>query len=426
MAPSPSREGLLDPSEILSSLALLGEATKDDLLALHYPHSPVRRIERRLQPLLRRGLVERRARYTFDKKRGAHGVPVPAEHAYRLSEQGHALIANDPRYPVITGWDEYRSRLADTATGPAPEHDLLGTRAVAGLVVIARAYGLSGMFLRREQQFDPQARAPRIDMVLALHFGESELADGSFEWTKNPPTQREGARVLAVEIDRGTEALSIISGKAARYQEALCRRRTWDYWEEHYGQMPTVIWVAPSERRMRRIHETWLDAWPEGHWLMTTIERLESNRVLAYYGASREMCALDLFNHDEAIGSARRSWPARPHGDALFDAPTDLPASPLVGPSAPIEEPQIVLPSPRPRPPESKTIPQFFFDFQSARVTRLSETEKPAPPASSPDWQGQTQEHGTDRWISFAVVAIVLLFLLAALVAIVTVVGLIS
>jgi len=331
----------LDGSELLISLALLGEATKEHLLGFHFPGSPIRRIERHLQPLVAQGLIERRARYTFDTQRG---VPVPNAHAYRLSARGHELVANDPRYPVQTGTDEYRVRLPNPDTTLVLEHDLLGTEAIAWLVVLARGGGLSGMFLRREQQLDPQSRAPRIDAVLVLHFGGPQVADGAFVWTKNPPVDGEVRWPLALEIDRNTEAISVIRGKAVRYQEALSRQRTHDYWEERYGRVPVIVWIAPTERRLQAIHRVWMEAWPGGTWALATAETLSQGRCWIYQGEYEALSQALMFNASlPNLARVRQSWPADPRG--LLTPPPPAPPPP---------PPRPQLPPPPPPDPEEE------------------------------------------------------------------------
>lgn len=312
----------LDGNEILISLALLGEATKMQLLAFHFHQSPIRRIERHLKPLLDRGLVLRRTRYAFDTRKG---VPVPSAHAYRLSPEGHALVANDPRYPTQTGTDEYRVRLPNPDATLVAEHDLLGSEAISWLVVLARGSGLSGMFLRREQQLDPQSRAPRVDAVLVAHIGGPQLVDGAFAWTKNPPSSDEQSVVLALEIDRNTEAISVIKGKAHRYQEAFARERTHDYWEAHYGRLPIVIWIAPTMRRLEAIHRVWREAWPAGNWVLATVAALSQGRCWIYCGVDDTLSVGRPFSGRAGyLSQVSRSWPE----SAGLEPPLALPPPP--------------------------------------------------------------------------------------------------
>ena len=285
--------------------------------------------------------MERRTRYTFDPQRG---VPVPNAHAYRLSARGHELVVNDPRYPVQTGIDEYRTRLPNPDTTQVQEHDLMGTEAISWLVVLARGGGLSGMFLRREQQLDPQARAPRIDAVLVCHFGGPQLADGAFAWTKNPPADDEQRVPLALEIDRNTEAISVIRGKAVRYQEALERQRTQDYWATHYGRTPIIFWIAPTERRVAAIHRVWQEAWPEGSWAIATIDDLAHGRCRIYTGQDATMARVRLFDAAPPyLGYARQRWPA---------AEGVQPPTPALPPPAPEPPP----PPPEPPPPNPEAV----------------------------------------------------------------------
>jgi hypothetical protein len=298
-----------DAIELLISLVLLGEATKEQLLAIHFPNSSLRRIERYLKPLVDQGLVIRRVRYGFDKKRS---VPIPLPHAYRLSEAGHMAVLHDPRYPVQTGKDEYRTRLPNPETTQVQEHDLVGSSVISALALSARKQQLSGMFLRREQQLDPQARAPRIDMVLVVHLHGPMVRPGAFVWTKNPPVAGETQWVLAIEIDRNTEAISIIRGKALRYQEALARQRTQEYWQSHYSQVPTILWIAPTERRLLAIQQVWQEAWPKGLWILATPQMICEDRCVVYQGSKRQLHEAQLFYSPTALAGIGPGWPAFP------------------------------------------------------------------------------------------------------------------
>lgn len=225
-------------------------------------------------------------------------------------------------------------------------------------MVLARGGGLSGMFLRREQQLDPQARAPRIDAVLVLHFGGPQLADGAFVWTKNPPADGEASWPLALEIDRNTEAISVIRGKAIRYQEALERQRTETYWATHYGRTPTIIWVAPTERRLEAIHRVWWEAWPSGDWVLATIDTLSKGRCLLYQGDRGVMAEVRLFDAEPSyLGRALRHWPAhaglQPMALAL---PMSPPAAPKA-PPAPTTPPSPALPVSSPAAPKAPPAP---------------------------------------------------------------------
>jgi len=51
---------------------------------------------------------------------------------------------------------------------------------------------------------------------------------------------------------------------------------------EHDGGRPVVIWLVPTEQRLQTILHVWREAWPTGHWMMTTNDRLAADRWLEY------------------------------------------------------------------------------------------------------------------------------------------------
>lgn len=294
-----------DAHELLVSLALLSEATKAQLRDIHFPRKSLKSMQRALAPLLSADppLVEERRRYAFNP--GA-GTPSPQVSAYRLTEAGHSAVRHDPRYPVKTGPDQYAARLSDPTNSQTLEHDLLGTAGIVALVGHARQQGLSGLFLRREIQLDPEQRAPRIDALLVFHMG-GPVGAGIQSWTKDLPGGDELRRVIAFEIDRSTEAISVIRGKARSYRRAEAKLSVHEHWTTHYGRMPLILWLAPDEKRLATIGQAWADEWPEGTWLLATAERLRDNRCVAYH--ERALHEVRLFAQEHALVSIVQSWP---------------------------------------------------------------------------------------------------------------------
>jgi len=318
--------------EVLISLALLSEATREHLRALHFPTMSAKKIQRVSGPLLRASppLVEERLRYNCDDKLKP---PVPLASVLRLTEAGHAAVRNDARYPIRTGPDQYAARLSDPTRSQTLEHDLQATDAVVSIVQHARAQGLSGLFLRREIRLDPDQPAPRIDVVLVLHVG-GVIPGGMTCWTKNPPGPDEARAVIGIESDRDTEAISVIRGKARAYRRARERPSVGAYWSAQYGGSPLILWLAPTVRRLQHIARAWAEEWPDGDWLLVTPEGLRANQIAAYY--RRAIVSGRLFS----LGS---------------EATVNLEAS-EDGPAAGWETfvvPPLVLPAPAPQPAAS-------------------------------------------------------------------------
>jgi hypothetical protein len=252
-------------------------------------------------------------------------------------------VRHDPRYPVKTGPDQYAARLSDPTNSQTLEHDLLGTTGIVALVGHARQQGLSGLFMRREIQLDPEQRAPRIDALLVFHMG-GPVDAGIQSWTKDLPGGDELRRVIAFEIDRSTEAISVIRGKARSYRRAEAKQSVHEHWATHYGRMPLILWLAPDEKRLASIGQAWADEWPEGTWLLATAERLRDNRCVAYHeGALHEV---RLFAQEHYLVSMVQSWPLPQvqRWEALTPPALALPApaqaNTLASPSARLEQPE--------------------------------------------------------------------------------------
>ncbi len=95
-------------------------------------------------------------------------------------------------------------------------------------------------------------------------------------------------RGWAIEVDRRTEALSIIHEKGVRY------KAVWNDpgFYQRYGRMPIPLWVVPTAQRGNAILKEWFAVWPEGRWLMTTADRLADLVFTEYRDGGQRMHSL--------------------------------------------------------------------------------------------------------------------------------------
>lgn len=182
----------------------------------------------------------------------------PSRHlgmVWSLTAAGFALVAEHDQEP----W-----KLAP-ATRALLAHDLQLSEVVTCLLERGRPL-LSGIYLQRELRLDDQRRRPRSDAILIIRRSPRYALPQSVPWLTRPPAPEEQIRAYAVEIDRDTEPIGIIREKAVSYSAVWSDS---DFYRR-YGKFPTPLWVVPGQRRLEGIMRAWIDAWPDGMWLIAT------------------------------------------------------------------------------------------------------------------------------------------------------------
>lgn len=265
---------------VLLSLAYLGQLTLAQLarLLLTSERTIQRRLTQDADSLAKRGLIAR-----IDRAGGSDnsGMPTRGVALWRLTDEGHRSIRTHAQYPSnnLGHVEQYPARPAAIRKRRL-EHDALVAETVVCLVEAARAQssGFSGVFARLELKLNPFHSAPWADALIVCHIGPEHANAHPIPWTRDLPTGGERDWVFFVELDRATEPLATIGGKAREYATMMADVRWRRHWEERFGgRQPRLLWVVPDARRCTQVQQVWQEIWPGGQWYITTFEELRSN-----------------------------------------------------------------------------------------------------------------------------------------------------
>ncbi|HEU4327406.1 MAG TPA: replication-relaxation family protein [Roseiflexaceae bacterium] len=274
-----------DITNVLLTLAWLGEATLNQLHRICFPGCSLGTAKRVLMQLMKEGYVEQRT-WGVSHGIGRHGKPLPRNRPplRSLTRAGYALIENEAAYP--TKPRKPRSALL-------LNHDSMTTEIVVRIIELGRSVGMSGLWIEHEVQLDPNRSRPVMDAFVVVRLGGAPVPPYQVPWTKDGRMEGERSGRLAIENDRATEGRREIQLKAESYQRAGTKA-----WMMQYGVFPIPTWVVPTPRRLSDILQWWSGAWPSGRWMMTTDEGLQRDQWIEYQGG--RVAAKPLFRQASA------------------------------------------------------------------------------------------------------------------------------
>jgi hypothetical protein len=267
----------VDIENLLLGLAWMGEASTSHIGRLWLPGRHPTTVQRLLASLLAAEyLIRRRWSLPRVAAGGAVRGPLRQDTMWGLDRRGREVVRDHDAYPLSALGARHKRLLP---------HDSQTSELLVRAIELGRSAGLSGVYVEREVRLDPPRRRPIMDALLVLRTGGGYERPDTVPWTRDPHVAGEKRRRYAVENDRGSEAISVIVGKALAYQAAGSRE-----WLAKYGRpFPTPLWLVPDERRLRAILEAWRATWPSGRWIMTTDAWLADDRWVEYVkGATRE------------------------------------------------------------------------------------------------------------------------------------------
>lgn len=127
----------------------------------------------------------------------------------------------------------------------------------------------------------------RFDALILLQAaselrGAHELHALPWGW---PDAQAPFRLAWALEIDRGTEKLFTLLGKAVMYRDLTVS----GHYAATLGLNPLPVVIAPTVRRATQIVREWLDAWPGGRGVIAPLDRLSDARGGVLWGQYRTM-----------------------------------------------------------------------------------------------------------------------------------------
>lgn len=112
----------------------------------------------------------------------------------------------------------------------------------------------------------------RMDALIIARFStkyprEQSCSPLPIPWFDGTPRLADELEMpLALEIDRGTEPLTILMNKARTYRD---RTADGTYYAQRGGAVLPVF-VVPTPHRVRQIGAEWRDMWPDGWGVITT------------------------------------------------------------------------------------------------------------------------------------------------------------
>lgn len=275
---------------VLLSLAYLGLLTLPQLARLLLTSE--RTIQRRLtqddDSLAKRGLVAR-----VDRAAGVdqRGVPTRGVAWWQLTDEGQRAIRSHAQYPSnhLGHNEQYPARPALVRKG-RQEHDSLVAETVICLLEAARAQGqsVSGVFARLELKLNPFHSAPWADALVVYHTAVGQPGAHPIPWTRDLPTSAESDFAFVVELDRATEPLATLGGKAVEYKTMFEDYRWQRHWSERFGpSLPRILWVVPNAQRGAQVQRVWQEQWPEGRWYIATLDEMRNNAWQRSLGGER-------------------------------------------------------------------------------------------------------------------------------------------
>jgi len=128
----------------------------------------------------------------------------------------------------------------------------------------------------------------RVDALVKLHLNPHGAVPlpGPIPWNDGVPRRPEERDILlALEVDRGTETLKLLLGKAVCYRD-LTR-------EGHYrttlGGDVIPVFLTPTVRRAAQIAREFQDGWPDGPGVATTADNADHAEHGPLWGRYRRM-----------------------------------------------------------------------------------------------------------------------------------------
>ena len=126
--------------------------------------------------------------------------------------------------------------------------------------------------VRREASLVQSAQKPKPDALIIVRQLPGHVPRPSgVPWTVGKPQPGEQSTWLALEADNDTEDRQTIISKALVYRD------TWQLWQQHGRTLPRICWVAPTARRRDQIHRWWQAVWPDGTWLLATVDEVQQD-----------------------------------------------------------------------------------------------------------------------------------------------------
>lgn len=232
--------------------------------------------------------------------------PVKEAYVWGLTPAGIEYVAEQ-----VTSTSSLRSRSGDLSFSRRYllGHDLELAEFMARLISDLRENPRwSGFLVEPEYAgLDWQTGHLRLDAFLVLCFNSNgvprpDRMPWELPWLDTLDEQPVGQYQvpLAIEIDRSSESLAIIKGKAQRYRDAFLAGR----WRSSSGpEYPVAHFVVRSEERLRNVICAWSQGWsPRAPILVASWERLDQSVVHGRW-INHEGREVDIFNRSSSVAA---------------------------------------------------------------------------------------------------------------------------
>ncbi|HEY1016941.1 MAG TPA: replication-relaxation family protein [Herpetosiphonaceae bacterium] len=262
--------------DILIFIARVGRVLARHVQALFFPDLTLDAVRKRLRRHLRSGLLAGAA-YSENPPRALRGKQPPRHlgKVYLLTPAGIAQIRK--HFPTLQLAYE-KVIVRDEAITHQAQHQVeYADLIVQVLRVLPTVPGAIGINSSAEMELGA-ARVPRCDgfLVVRRWMDSARLRprDGeeSIHWLVDEKLPGQVDRTFAIEIDRKTEARSVIMEKARSYLAVY--QSGW--WQGRY-QFPLPVFVVPDAYRQEAVLTEWQAGWPSCPIMITTKPELDAH-----------------------------------------------------------------------------------------------------------------------------------------------------
>lgn len=289
--PRPDTQRWLNHHQIglLRLLGRLEMMSSAQIYAMVYRGRLTRRgMQRQLERLWNDGLVWRSTvRYgALPGRAGQAGPPTKYPYVYGLSLEGKAMIDTMGLEHDQRSLDGLRARDPRGRRVPAATlaHDLTVSWWCSSILLAVRQSRICHeVFVQTEFVVSEQQRLDAL-VVLRLRPDHPRTRTGEIPWFDGRPCPPDAVEVrLGLEIDMGTEQLSVIANKAAvtRSHQAA------GLYTSLFGGPIRTIFIAPTRRRAAQIAAEWRTTWPETFGCVATMASCEHQNYGVLWGDYR-------------------------------------------------------------------------------------------------------------------------------------------
>ena len=268
-------------TEVLRALGRLEFLLTPQIRQLVYPDVTTRTMYRHLRYLGDQDLIWRmpvNLESARDRQRTVQGgrrraPPRPMSDAYGLTLSGRTLL-DTLQVEHDRGSLERLKARDQRGKRPSPSmmaHDLQVSWWCSSVILGARGQRFcQRIFVQVEYVVN---KDQRIDAVVILRFDESaprpRLEPHRTPWFDGTPRRSGEHEIrLALEVDKGTEPLTVILGKADTYRRLTAA----GVYNQLFGGPILPVFLVPDRTRAAQIAREWRDGWPGG-WGVITVDR---------------------------------------------------------------------------------------------------------------------------------------------------------